>query len=208
MTIPYVYIIGWKKLDTWYIGCRHANGCHPSDLWKDYFTSSDYVKAFREINGDPDSFEIVKEFDNEENALLFEQQKQRELGVLKKSNWLNRCIGGVKFRGGPRSAEAKRKMSEKAKARRLGPLSEKHKLSISIAVSKSNSSIEVREKLSKANKGKVRSFEQRERIANGHKGRKLSEETKRKIAEKARGRKHSEEHKRKISEGLIKAHNS
>ena len=62
--IPYTYLIGWSKLNKYYYGVRYAKNCHPSDLWTKYFTSSKYVKQFREENGEPDIIEIRKTFSN------------------------------------------------------------------------------------------------------------------------------------------------
>ena len=49
--MSYTYLIGWTKYNIQYYGVRYAKGCHPDDLWKTYFTSSKYVKEFREKNG-------------------------------------------------------------------------------------------------------------------------------------------------------------
>ena len=110
--IPYVYLIGWKELDVWYCGVRYHRNCQPSDLWSKYFTSSRHVKKFRELHGEPDHIEILKEFADKESALIFEEQKLREFDVLNKPNWLNKNICG-KFAGNykPHSPETKLKMS-------------------------------------------------------------------------------------------------
>ena len=116
MTTPYVYLIGWTKLDKWYIGCRYAEKCNPSDLWKSYFTSSDYVKAFRQENGEPDSFQILKECKDYKEALSFEEEKQREFDVLNDDRWLNRNINGTfyfSFKGRKHSNKAKQKIKER-----------------------------------------------------------------------------------------------
>lgn len=59
---------------------------------------------------------------------------------------------------------------------------------------------EVREKISKANKGKIRSVESRVNISNSHKGIKLSEDHKLKIGLSVKGKKRSDETKKKMSE--------
>ena len=40
-----------------YIGVRYAEGCHPNEFWKTYFTSSNYIIACRDLNGEPDHIE-------------------------------------------------------------------------------------------------------------------------------------------------------
>lgn len=44
----YTYLIGWSEYDIWYYGVRYAKGCNPADLWVKYFTSSKFVREFRE----------------------------------------------------------------------------------------------------------------------------------------------------------------
>ena len=59
-----------------------------------------------------------------------------------------------------------------------------------------------REKISKSNKGKIRTQQQRKNISNAHKGRKASLETKEKMSKSASGRKRSKETQEKIWETL------
>ena len=61
---PYTYLIGWSKLNIWYYGVRFAKGCHPSDLWIKYFTSSRIVKRFVLDNGPPDMISIDRVFNS------------------------------------------------------------------------------------------------------------------------------------------------
>lgn len=49
--IPYTYLIGWTEHNIWYYGVRYAIGCNPKELFLSYFTSSEYVKDFIELNG-------------------------------------------------------------------------------------------------------------------------------------------------------------
>lgn len=53
--VPYVYIIKHKTTGMKYIGVRYAKGCHPTDLWTTYFTSSSLVKKLVAEFG-PDDF--------------------------------------------------------------------------------------------------------------------------------------------------------
>ena len=59
-----------------------------------------------------------------------------------------------------------------------------------------------KQKMSKANKGKIITEEARRKIGEAHKGKKLSDETKQKISEAHKGKKLSNEHRRKMSEAL------
>lgn len=92
---PYTYLIGWTKLDKWYYGVRYANPKSPKeDLWKQYFTSSKYVKEFREKFGDPDIVRIDKVFHTKQEAVNYEHQFLTENAVLYDDKWLNKNIGG------------------------------------------------------------------------------------------------------------------
>lgn len=90
-TIPYVYLIGWSKLDRWYYGSRRAKGCHPDELWVSYKTSSKAVKAFSKKHGDPDVLEIRKIFDTGEEALMYEHKLLIRINAAGRRNFLNRC---------------------------------------------------------------------------------------------------------------------
>ena len=62
---PYTYLIGWTKYNVWYYGSEtgfKTKIANPSNLWKTYFTSSKYVKQYREKYGEPDIIEIRKVF--------------------------------------------------------------------------------------------------------------------------------------------------
>lgn len=215
MTIPYVYLISWKQLDTHYCGSSYCENAHPSNLWTKYFTSSKHVKEFRKLHGEPDHIEILKEFPNDPfSARVYEIKTLREFDVLHKENWLNKHIPGLGFKGRnlgfKQTEEWKKQMSLLRKGRIL---SEEWKRKISEAAKKQirkPHSEEAKKKIglaSKLRKRKPLSIESREKISKSLSGRKNgppSEETKRKISEKQKGIKRgpmSEEHKRKISEG-------
>ena len=89
MTIPYTYLIGWSKYDTWYYGVRYQKNCAPSDLWVNYFTSSKRVKKFRKLYGDPDVIQIRKTFDDKLKALHWEVSVIDRLNITEDSKWLN-----------------------------------------------------------------------------------------------------------------------
>ena len=134
MTQPFSYHLYHKQTGKHYYGIKYSKGCSPSDLWTTYFSSSKLVKQLIEKFG-TDSFEVKvrRLFDSGEKALLWEHKLLTRLNAAKRSDWLNRHNGGVKFRapttqsenckimsskthkGVPKSEEQKQKMSESAK---------------------------------------------------------------------------------------------
>lgn len=129
--IPYCYLIGWSKLDTWYYGVEYANNsqrvANPANLWTTYFTSSKHVSNFIEEHGDPDVIKVRKLFTTREKAQLWECTVLRRLKVREKTNWLNVNPGGFGFAvpvgeihpcfGKKRSEESKTKQRETRKQR-------------------------------------------------------------------------------------------
>ena len=100
---PYTYLIGWSKLNMWYYGCQTAKHCHPDNLWKSYFTSSDYVTEFRLENGDPDVIQVRKIFIDSDYKLrtakckLWEEKVIEKIDAVKNPNWLNKQNAGKDF---------------------------------------------------------------------------------------------------------------
>ena len=88
--IPYTYLIGWSSLNKFYYGVRWAKGCNPSDFWQSYFTSSDHVKMFREIHGEPDIIQVRKTFDNKHQAILWEHSVITRLNLERRDDFLNK----------------------------------------------------------------------------------------------------------------------
>lgn len=118
---PYTYLIGWSNHNKYYYGVRFAKGCHPSDLWNPYKTSSKHVKRFIEECGDPDILIIRKTFFDIESARIWEENVLTRLKVVDRSDFLNKTANksippglnlGCKY-----TEESKRKMSEGQKAR-------------------------------------------------------------------------------------------
>jgi len=96
--IPYTYLIGWTVLDKWYYGVRYRKGCHPSDLWAKYFTSSPIVEAYRVKFGEPDVIQVRRIFNNTQLARYWEDKVHHRMNVVKSSKWLNLCYGNTKFK--------------------------------------------------------------------------------------------------------------
>lgn len=121
---PYTYLIGWSKHNKYYYGVRFAKNCHPSDLWKKYFTSSKHVTNFRIQHGEPDIIQIRKTFTNKQDAQLWEHRVLTRLNAYSNSKLLNqtnnRCWNNTdehyqnlaaKLIGKPKSLSQKEKMS-------------------------------------------------------------------------------------------------
>lgn len=86
---PYTYLIGWSHHNKWYYGARYAKGCHPSDLWVKYFTSSKYVNEYRKKYGEPDVIQIRKTFNSHDETLKWEEKVLKRMNVSKENKWLN-----------------------------------------------------------------------------------------------------------------------
>lgn len=70
---PYTYWLYHKPTRKFYYGSRTAVGCHPKDLWKDYFSSSNSVKELIDVHGvNSFSVKIHKTFESATECLDFE----------------------------------------------------------------------------------------------------------------------------------------
>ena len=170
-------------------GVRYARGCHPSDLWTKYFTSSKYVLRFREEHGEPDVIEIRQTFNDSLQAREWEEKVLRRMNVVKDERWINRQNRNKEFMnlgGYTLSLETRRKQSTAQKGR-------KH-------------SEETRKKISEVQKGKTISLETRRKQSESRKGKSHSPDHSKKIAEANKGKHHcSEETRKKISEATKRA---
>jgi len=98
----YTYLIGWSKLNVYYYGKSTRQGCHPSKLWKTYFTSSKYVKQFRKEFGAPDIIQIRKEFGDDfvkcskhESTVLTRMNCAKDPRFLNKRNKIDGTLIGT-----------------------------------------------------------------------------------------------------------------
>lgn len=94
---PYVYLIGWSKLNVYYVGVRYSKNSFLGDIWKTYFTSSKYVHNFKDNNGDPDIIEILESFNTKEEAIDYENNYIKDNNLVESNNWLNRHYHSAKF---------------------------------------------------------------------------------------------------------------
>jgi hypothetical protein len=103
--MAYTYLIGWSCYNKFYYGARWAKNCSPNDLWNTYFTSSKYVKEFREEHGEPDIIQIRKVFDDIQKCRDYERKILEKLNVLNNDVWLNKNINGSFLPVGKQSIE-------------------------------------------------------------------------------------------------------
>lgn len=126
INVHYVYLIGWSKLNRYYIGSRYSKDCHPSDLWVRYFTSSNVVKLFRKQYGEPDIIQVRKTFlptysSGIPVARIYEATLLRRLDAGNPENiqFLNGCNGDNKnFYTTSHSDATRHKISVAAKGKK------------------------------------------------------------------------------------------
>ncbi len=184
-------------MNMWYYGVQYGKKANPKNLWSTYFTSSDRVKAFREVNGEPDVIQIRQTFSCQLKA---KQWEDRVIGKMLKQNkmvWLNRCST---FSGFIVDDIAAQKISETLKGRKVPPET--------LAKRKSRKGIklspEVVMKISSSNTGKKRSIETIRKLRESHKNMKPSENTRIKFIEAITGKPKTEEHKTKLRNSRLK----
>jgi hypothetical protein len=197
---PYTYILEWVKENKRYIGVRWAKGCHPGDLWSEYFTSSEYVKEYVRLNGKPDIILIDRVFYTPEEAMRREQELQYKYNVRDNPDFLNKNIAGVWNHNDP---EIKKKRMETwnktpkkhtpewiawvTEFHRTRPRSPETNRRISAAKKGVPVKQEHRLKCGNAMRGKKHSLETLAKMSESHKGNKsrtgqtISEETKEKM---------------------------
>lgn len=177
MSTYYTYHIFHPITNKHYYGVRYAKGCHPSDLWTRYFTSSKKIEQLINEYG-KESFivRIRRIFNNPTEALLWERRVLNRLKVNKSEKWLNENIGGrIAI-----TEEIKKKVSLKLKG---VPKSEEHRKKIAIARKGTKRSLETRLKIKEARSKQVITPESIKKGVESRKGYKHSEEIKQKIAE-------------------------
>jgi Putative endonuclease segE, GIY-YIG domain len=94
---PYTYLLHHLPTNTWYYGVKWKKGCHPDELWKTYFSSSNRVKDLRNQYGDNSfEFEIRHTFQTGKEAADWESKVLRRMRVLEKPDlWLNRTTNSA-----------------------------------------------------------------------------------------------------------------
>lgn len=195
---PYTYLIGWSKLNTFYYGVRYAvksaclyeTGCHPDELWKTYFTSSDYVLDFTKLHGEPDIIQVRKVFDCQIKAREWETKVLKRLNVKTNEKWLNKSDNismAPECRITNHSEETKAILSAKGKLR-IGELNsfygKKHSEETKNIISDKKKGIPsgMTPML-----GKVHSEETKQKISAGGKGKKKPESMKKTLSDLKKG---------------------
>lgn len=203
---PYAYLIGWSKYNKWYYGIQYGKSANPKNLWKTYFTSSEFVKEFREKYGEPDVIEIRKTFFLAEESLVWEEKVLRRIDAVNSDKWLNKGNSGKDFntagmpahnRGIPHSDLTKQKIS-KANKGKTHTQEAKEKIS-KFGKGRPKSSIH-KEKISLANKGKKRK-DPNKCATYGFLGKKLSPEAIQKRTESRRRNRLLRQHMLSINPG-------
>lgn len=94
---PYCYLVGWSSLGIYYYGKRTRKGCHPTDLFVSYFTSSKKVKEYIKTYGSPDIIQIRKIFNDTISASEWENCVLRRLNAARNKKFLNQTNGDKSF---------------------------------------------------------------------------------------------------------------
>ena len=157
---PYTYLIGWSSLNKFYYGVQFNKKANPDNLWNNYFTSSKYVKEFRELYGEPDIIQIRKTFTTKEQAIQWEFKIIQRLNCVRSEQWLNRSLAGQNFYCNGHSEETKKKISVANKGKNVSKnvgennpnFSKKH-------------SIETKQKMTIAKIGKQASLETKNKMS-------------------------------------------
>lgn len=117
--VPYTYLIGWSDADVWYYGSQYSQSkkkiANPKNLWVSYFTSSEEVKSYRKLHGDPDIIKVRQTFETAEEARSWEARFLRKVKAVESDRWLNKSYGDSKFLCLKHSEETKAKIRESCK---------------------------------------------------------------------------------------------
>ncbi|MFA6198912.1 MAG: NUMOD3 domain-containing DNA-binding protein [Bacteroidales bacterium] len=179
---PYTYLIGWSTLNKFYYGVQYGKKANPDNLWNIYFTSSKYVKEFRELYGEPDIIQIRKVFETKEQAIQWEFKVIQRMHIVQHNKWLNRSLNGQKFFNNGHTEETKQKLSNSLQGHVI--------------------SEETKQKLSNSLQGHVISEETKKKIGEGNRGKIVSEESRKKMSKTRKGKIRTQEHSDAIVLGL------
>lgn len=165
----FTYKIWFPLLDLRYIGYKTID---KNNSWLSYKSSSKEVKKL--INaGHKAIYRIVNWFDNAEDARKEEIAAMTYYDVTHRSEYLNQCIGGVKFIGGKKhTAESRAKISAASRNRSAETRAK-------LSAASRNKSAEHRAKIGAAHTGKTHTAETRAKMSASRQN--MSDETRAKI---------------------------
>jgi hypothetical protein len=90
--IPYTYKLIFKPTNQYYYGVRWAKGCHPSDLFVSYFTSSKHIhKLIKEYGVDSFIIKVTKTFDNKTDAVNHEKAVLTRVNAAVNGKFINKA---------------------------------------------------------------------------------------------------------------------
>lgn len=200
--MAYTYLIGWSKQKKWYYGVRFSKNSNPNDLWVNYFTSSKYVKKFREENGEPDIIQVRKIFESSEKARKWESKVIKKVNAVKSNYWLNKTDNTDKFYSeGKLSLEHKQKLSKIRTEKNKGNTFRKGKKFSIESLKKLKESRNKRK--DKPMLGKKMSVEAKEKMSLAKLGKKMNEKFKISCSERNKKR-YEDPEKRKIMSEKMK----
>jgi hypothetical protein len=188
---PYFYLILHKPSGKKYAGAKWAKGCHPSQFFSNYFTSSKVVKALIEQDG-IESFEVleIKTVDDIDLSCIpsYETRWLNDHQCAQSKEWLNQAnnsyknIHWTKHKTPEEIAEIKRKISESRKGKPGTRHTEEHK-----------------EKMRKLMTNRVISDSHRQNMSNAWRTRPPhTEESNRKRSAALQGRTFSDTHRKRL----------
>ena len=92
---PYTYLLKCIPTNQYYYGVRYSKNCHPSDIWKTYYTSSLYIKQLvKQYGKDSFLYEVRKVFKSSTAARRWEQKVLTRLNAASRLDFINKsnCV--------------------------------------------------------------------------------------------------------------------
>lgn len=161
-TTPFTYLIYCTITDQYYYGSRYGKGCHPSSLWKTYFTSSKVIKQLILEHGkDAFKFYIRKVFNTPEEARKWETRFLNRVKAAQSARWINLhnaddkfyCRGHHGNLGKKHTKQHNENISKGQTGIKRAPFSEEHLRKLSEYRNGKKQSKEVRQKMSESRRG-------------------------------------------------------
>lgn len=118
---PYTYLLTHIPTGLKYYGVRYAQGCHPSEFWKKYKTSSKAVADLILEYGDESFvFEIRRTFFDAQPARLWETKVLKRLKVTQRDDYLNKTDNiAIAPQPGNNNPAKRKEVREKIRAARM-----------------------------------------------------------------------------------------